>query len=602
MSEIATPAASTSTSPSRSATGAPLDRRFGPFLLKHSLGHSTRSMAWQAVDTRTQQTVWLMMPRKTPGGESELRAWLARAQQAGRVQHPAIGQQLQAEHVAGKPYVVYESRPGWIPLNRHLKEQAWPSLDEAVQWCLDLLGGVAYAHEAGVIHGDLGLHSLAIDGQGRLRIWGWAASTIEVPSSSGSLGSAGYVHEIRHAADFDVGVAGLLLYHWLSRQWALEDSDLPTAMGRLHLDIVRLPWNLPRPVPEALRAIVNRAVHRHGRRRYVSARSFERALDGWRQVQREEHGGALVLLKGRLDTVGHLPALPGIAQRVTQLARMENRRLDALSDVILQDPALSFELLRLVNVRRGAKSLEDPVTTVRRSIALIGLAGVRHSAAALRSWPGPLDLDGSRALYAGMKRAWLAGHIAELLCPGGLDAESALLAAQLHHLGRLLALYHFPSEAVQIRQLMQPYAHPTDGAPVPGLSEDAAAMAVLGVDLDSLAAAMAQHWGLGEAVLAMMQPLPERQPVRSPPSQTGWIRLVASCANEILRARDLPAPKAKLRFERIATRYRQSLDLTVEEIQDIVARAKDLLRGHLTPSKSRSSSSSSDGSETLETA
>ncbi len=565
----------------------PVDRRFGPFVLRHSLGHSSETMAWHAVDTRTRQNVWIMMPRQAPVDERGLADWLEHARQAARLAHPRIVPVLEASHLAGKPYVVCEARPGWTPLRDHLAEQRVPPFDEAVGWALQLLEGVACGHEAGVMHGDLGLHTIAIDAQGRLMTWGWGAAGCRA-SVSGVPGSVAHVAELRECAAREVARVGMLLFHWLSRQWAAEEPDLPKAHERLATDIVRLPWDLPRPVPEALRAMVNRAVHRHPKRRYLSARGLERALDGWRQVHASDKGGALVLLKDRLDSVGHLPALPGIAQRVAQLVRMENRRLDALSDVILQDPALSFELLRLVNVRRGARSLEDPVTTVRRSVELIGLAGVRRCAASLRSWPGPLNLEGSRALHAGMKRAWLAGHVAELLCPGGLDAESALLAAQLQHLGRLLVLYHFPAEAVQIRSLMQPFAHPIDGKITPGLDEDGAAMAVLGVDLPSLATAMAQHWGLGESARHVMHPLEDRHTVRSPQDSQGWIRLVATCANEILKASEQAPPKAQVRFERIATRYHQSLGLTVDEIRQVLERAKGLLRNHLRPSRPRS--------------
>lgn len=567
----------------------PVDRRFGPFVLRHSLGHSSVTMAWEAVDTRTRQVVWVMMPRQAPVDERALAGWLGNARQAARLSHPRIVPVLEASHLAGQPYVVCEARPGWKPLRDHLKEeQRGLPFDEAVGWTLHLLEGLACGHEAGVVHGDLGLHSVAVDAQGRLMTWGWGAAGCSSVDAS-VPGSVAHVAGLRECAAREVTTIGMLLFHWLSRQWPAEESDLPRAHERLATDIVRLPWDLPRPVPEALRAMVNRAVHRHPRRRYLSARGLERALDGWRQVHASDKGGALVLLRDRLETVGHLPALPGIAQRVAQLSQMENRRIEVLSDVILQDPALAFELLRLVNVRRGAKSLDDPVTTVRRSIELIGLAGVRRSAAALRSWPGPLNLEGARALHAGMKRAWLAGHLAELLAPGGLDAESALLAAQLQHLGRLLVLYHFPSEAVQIRALMQPFANPIDGRPTPGLDEDAAAMAVLGVDLPSLANAMAQHWGLGELARHVMHPLEDKHPVRTPQDNPGWIRLVASCANEILRASEQPGPKQQVRFERIATRYHQSIGLTSKEIIEVMGGARDLLRAHKVQAQPRSS-------------
>ena len=77
--------------------------------------------------------------------------------------------------------------------------------------------------------------------------------------------------------------------------------------------------------------------------------------------------------------------------------------------------------------------------------------------------------------------------------------------------------YHFPDEAEQIRQLMQPLPPKRARAPPqPGLSEESAAYAVLGVDIESLGAAVARHSGLGDEVQHMIRRLPAGKPVRHP--------------------------------------------------------------------------------------
>jgi non-specific serine/threonine protein kinase len=363
---------------------------------------------------------------------------------------------------------------------------------------------------------------------------------------------------------------------------AFDEPDLPTAIARLNQDIVRLPWALPQPVSEALRAIINRATDRHPHRRYLGARSLERALAGWRQVQASDRGGPLALLIDRLRTSGHLPSLPGLAQRVTQLSRLETQRIDELADVVLEDPALSFELLRTVNAAQFHGAGEGGVTTVRRALQLIGISGVRRAASGLRAWPGPLNQTHVPALRSAIKTACLAGHLADVLSPAGLDAEGALIAAQLQHLGRLLLLYHFPDEAVQITALMQPSPPMREGDPItPGLSEEAAAMAVLGVDLPSMAHALARHWGLDETVQEMMQPLPLRQGVHPPTAADGWMRLVASCANETLNALRQPAAARPRALNQVANRYAKALGTTADSLKQSLQDAKDKLDRHL---------------------
>ena len=155
-------------------------------------------------------------------------------------------------------------------------------------------------------------------------------------------------------------------------------------------EIVRLPWTTARPVPEALRAIVNRATAAQERQRYLNARTLLRALaTGSRS--RARTAGPLTLLIDRLRAIGHLPAMPGVAQRMAQLAGSGWQRNDELAQQVLQDMALSFELLRLVNARaaRGLHATGDAaVITVRRALALLGMDGIRRAGTRCATGPG----------------------------------------------------------------------------------------------------------------------------------------------------------------------------------------------------------------------
>lgn len=555
-------------------------RRFGRFLLQDLLGRSVHTMAWHAYDTRTRGDVLLMLPRTAPEAGA-MPAWIEGARRAARLSHPRLLPVCDIGHEDRWPFVACELVPGLRTLGQHLTVQGAAPMEVAA-WCCDALEGLAYAHEAGVAHGDLGLHSLAIDANGRVSAWGFAVATGHMPVPGGATLDPGDLRAQRDEAGADLLHAGLILHQLLAGEPALGEPDLATAVQLLSQEIVRLPWTVPHPVPEALRAIVNRATDRHVQRRYLSARGLLRALSGWRQSQADDKGGALALLIDRLSTVGHLPARPGLAHRVVQLSRMETQRLDELADVVLQDPALAFELLRTINSAQFHSNADGVITTVRRAMQLMGLNGVRRAASSLRAWPGPLREAGARALEQGMRRACLAGHLAEFLSPAGLDAESALLAAQLQHLGRLLILYHFPDEAAQIAQLMQstPPATPEDQE-LPGMSEDAAAMAVLGVDLAPLGAAVGRHWGLGESLQQMMRPLPTGQFVHTPDDVDGWVRLVASCANETLDVARLGAAKQARALAAVALRYQRVLDTTPDTLREALVQARTRVNEYL---------------------
>jgi HD-like signal output (HDOD) protein len=570
--------AASAAAPLASAGGS---RRFGRFVLQDLLGRSSTTMAWQAHDTRARHDVLLMLPRNAPDALAMPR-WIEGARRTARLSHPRLVPVCDIGVEDRWPYVACDLAEGVNTLGRHVASLGTPPPMDVARWCSDALEGLAYAHEAGVAHGDLGLHSLAIDGSGRIAVWGFAAAAAETAAPGGATLDPTLLRAQRDEASVDVLHAGLILHNLLAGEPALGEADMHLCVARMDQEMVRLPWTLPHPVPEALRAIVNRATDKHLQRRYLSARGLLRALTGWQQAQADDKGGALALLIDRLVTVGHLPGRPGLAQRVVQLSRMESQRLNELADVVLQDPALAFELLRTINSAQFHSHSDGVITTVRRAMQLVGLNGVRRAASSLRAWPGPLREAGARALEQGMRRACLAGHVAEFLAPAGLDAESALLAAQLQHLGRLLILYHFPDEAAQIAQLMQstPPATPEEQE-VPGLSEDAAAMAVLGVDLGPLSAAVGRHWGLGEALQQMMRPLPVSQSVRAPDDVDGWVRLVASCANETLDISRLSPQKQGRALAAVAARYQKVLETTPESLREVLIRARSRVNEYL---------------------
>ena len=266
----------------------------------------------------------------------------------------------------------------------------------------------------------------------------------------------------RSAAERDVLACGIVLHRLLAGTPVLGSADVARVIERMAprgRELVRLPWTTPQPIAEPLRAIANRSTSGQVRLRYRSARTFLGALTGWLEATAEDEGGPIALLLDRLRTVGHLPALPGLAIRVQRITAIESQRTDEIARHLLPDMALSFELLKTLSSARvqGTQIAGNgPVLTLRRVVALIGVDGVRQAANSLRVWPGPLEAESAAALSATIDRVRLAGHVAQSLRPAGYDGEAVYLIAVLQNLGRLLLRYHFADDAEQIHQLTQP--------------------------------------------------------------------------------------------------------------------------------------------------
>jgi eukaryotic-like serine/threonine-protein kinase len=550
-------------------------RKLGRFELRLLLGRSARSMAWRAFDPRSGQELVLVLPRQQPAGAKALAAWLEQARRAARLSHPGLGHAVEVGEQEHWPYVAYDSALGPTLAERTPARDGEAAADIA-RWIAQAGAGLAFAHDAGFAHHDVQPFLLTLADNGTLRVLGLevAAAGPEAPLLAADAAQGEQLRVARSAAERDVLALAIVMHGLLAGAPALEEPDVGAVIARLPplgREALRLPWDLPRPLPDALRAICNRATERQPRQRYRNARTLANALEGWLEADGDQGADAHARLIERVRQIGALPALPGAAARAARLALMEREHTEELAQVVLRDPALCFELLKSVNsaqVRGTQVSGNGPVLTVRRAIAMIGLDGMRRCALGLRHWPGPLDATGAQELGELIGRAQRAARVAQSLRPAGYDAEVVSLVAQMQNLGRLVVQYHYPDEMRQLRRLMQPAPVLDPGTPPePGMNEQAAAFAVLGTDIEGMGAAVARWWGMDDAVLHMIRRLPAQLPVRQSDTDDDVLRCVASAANEAIDALALPHNQQAAAIERVAQRYGRALDLSARDIQ-----------------------------------
>ena len=537
-------------------------------------------MLWLVADPRVGQDLVLALPRVQPANAAALQHWLDNARKASRIDHPGLAHAVEVGEHERWPYVAYD-RGNAATLSERLSRKGLAPA-ELVPWVITALQGLAFAHEAGLAHHDVQASMLLLQDSGGCRLMGLGVA-LPPPDDGSDLQAQ------RKAAERDVLSLGLVLHMGLAGAPALDLPDVGQALLRLPplgRDMVRLATSGAHPIPEVLRTIVNRSTERQERQRYRNARTFERALAGWLKADSDPGSGPVALLLDRMRSTGLLPSMPGGSARSARLARMEREHSLKLAGVALQDVGLAFELLRSVNGARmrglmggalastltGAGAAgggsSSAVLTVRRAIALVGLDGVRRAGLALRPWPGPLNETQAAALAALIERVCLAGKVAQWVRPAGYDAEVVYLVAMLQSLGRLVVQYHFPEEAVQILRLMQAAPPARAGEPEePGMAEEAAGFAVLGVDIETMGAAVGRHWGLDDSVLQMIRRVPLAAPVHAPDGDDDLLRLTGSCANEVVDARAVPAAHRAAALHRGVQRYGRILGVTLQDVQ-----------------------------------
>jgi eukaryotic-like serine/threonine-protein kinase len=597
----------TDTPDSPAPASAALTRKFGRFELRRLLGKSAAAMVWLARDPRSGHDVMLTLPRIQPADADALEHWMQRVRFAARLDHPNLAPVVEVGTQDQWPFIAVDRAQG-VTLGEWVAAHPNPTATDVVAWACQLLRGLAFAHDAGVAHLDLQLHSLLINERGSVCVMGLACagSTKATNATPPNL-----LQAQRADAAHDVLACGVLFHHLLTGQPALDQPDTALVMLRMAphgRELVRLPWSTPLPIPEALRVIANRCTSGQERLRYRIARTLLDALTGWLEAQLADGGGPLGVLLDRLQMVGHLPALPGLAERVARVTSLESQRTDEIADHVLEDLALSFELLRTLNTAQVQGTQiqgNGPVLTLRRIIALIGVNGVRLAANTLRQWPGPLSDEHAAALQTTFDRVRLAGRLAQALRPAGYDPQVIHLIAVMQNLGRLMLRYHFADEAEQVQKLMQ--AQPADleaGTPEQaGLAEEAAAYAVLGVDIESMGHAVARAWGLGDDVQQMVRRLPAGAPAHKPDSDADVLRLTASAANDCVDAISvLPAARVAAAIAQVAQRYARALGLTAREIADALLIARDSSKGRVTRPAAKRPAPAADTDSTIEPA
>ncbi len=575
--------------PNTTPTTAP--RLIGRFELRQMIGRSHASSTWLAYDPRLEQELLLCVPRALPTTNSERDAWTQDVLSATRLKHPRLAEVIEIGVHEGWPFVACQRNGPTLQERVSAGTPLTPV--EVAQLTVDVLEAMAYAHEAGVAHRDLGLHNITLDSQGHAQMAGLAVGLEPLSPNQGSRPVRSR-QEAREASERDLLMVGLLMYRLLVNQPPLDEPDLGHAAKRVGAEIVRLPWTTPHPVPDTLRSIVNRATDRQQRQRYLNARTLLSALQGWIKTNSDEGGGPLLLLLDRLNSVGTLPGRSGTERALVGSLSQETLRVDDFVDIIVKNPSLVWEMLRSVNTAGyQSRSADEGTTTLSRAIMLLGQNGIRKVAGILRPWPGVLGAqqsrsedDGAASINALDRELWLcslAGHIARLMAPFSIHDEEAAAVAMSQRLGWLLVLYHFPDEAAQIQRLMQPGPPATPGgAPTPGMNLDAACGAVLGINLDDLSAAVLKHWGLHERLIKAARPLPLGTPVRNPTSPEETVRVVASLGNELANCHRLPQEKQPAAIHQAYLRYVRALQLTPKECMITLDHAVRLLDGRQT--------------------
>lgn len=265
--------------------GALLD---GRYLVQSRIASGGTSTVYRGVDTRLDRPVAVkVMDARYAGDQQFLTRFQREARAVARLKDPGLvavyDQGLDARH----PFLVMELVEGGTL--RELLDERGPMPPYAVAAVLrPVLGGLAAAHRAGLVHRDVKPENVLISDEGEIKIADFglvrAVAAAGITSTSVILGTAAYLspEQVRDgdaSPRSDVYALGIVAYELLTGRTPFTgDSALSIAYQRLDTDVPP-PGARIDGVPAQFDELVRRATARNPADRYADAVEMRAELD-----------------------------------------------------------------------------------------------------------------------------------------------------------------------------------------------------------------------------------------------------------------------------------------------------------------------------------
>lgn len=555
----------------------------GRYRVVRELGRGAQGCVYLAEDEQLQREVAIktLVDARNPARKQSL---LTEARTTARLQHPNIVALYDAFDHDDLLCVVLEYVPGET-LEGLLRRQGALPAAQAVAITAQALDGLAYAHSRGIVHRDIKPANILIDAGGSARIMDFGIAVPAGESEHASpAGTPRYMapesmDSRSVASSADVFSVGMTLYELLTGKPAVEGRNVFEILHKIANQTFPPPSASNGEVDEALDQIVMRAIAKDPAGRYADAREMRTALEhylrpgepaasGEPEPHGSETGGVIGFLLNRMRHKSNFPALSGTISAINKVTSGREQSVQALSDVLLKDFALTNKLLRLVN-STGYGQFGGNISTISRAVLIMGFDTVRDLAITLvlfehlqnKGQAARLRDDVIHSLFNGIVTRRVARAI------GVRDAEEGFVCGAFRHLGRLLASFYLYDESLEVARRMQQS----------GETENAASKAVLGASYEDMGLAVAKSWNLPNAIVEAMRDETARRPAK-PATPADVLKTAAGIADELVRAAGCGEPQERTRqILAVAQRYRDVAKLDEKMLGAIADESLDEL-------------------------
>lgn len=554
--------------------------KIGRFEIRGELGRGAQSVVYLAWDPQLEREVAIKTLHFGQADAARNAGLLDEARTAGRFCHPNVVPIFDAGEEGGDLYLVFERVSG-RSLADILKAEGRMAVVKAATLMRQVADALGQAHAQGIIHRDLKPSNILIDerdGAPRVMDFGIAmrvsaegqGEKVKTEGLSGtpSYMAPEYVTLQQVSAKGDVFAAGLILLELLIGRRVFDGGSVHSILYRISTEAVCLP-DEPKIDPR-LGKVILKACALDPAQRYPSAGELCDALTAFlSEGEAERVAGkdaiaqkdTLEFLLRRMRHKSDFPALSDSVSAINKLTSAEAESVNALSNTILKDFALTNKILKLVNSAFYRQAGGGNISTVSRAVIVLGFDAVRNIAITVLLFEHLQNKTNAKDLKESFLRANMAGLLARRSCRTSLlrrQGEEAFICALFHSLGHLLARYYFPDEIEEVQKLVE----------FKKLSAHAASAQVLGLSFEDLGVGIARSWGFPATIVDSMRRIPEGE-VRKPNTTAEALHVVSGFSNEmcdVLMA--TPVAQRGAALAKLSRRFGSSLQMTDRQMQE----------------------------------
>src|ERR1700722_14098751 len=260
----------------------------GKHEIRRRLGRGAVGTVYEGWDPIIQRRVAIKTVRLPEAGDDETAEEIARfrreAQAAGRLTHPNIVGVFDYGETADLAFIVMEYVDG-PPLKSLLDKNERFPMATIVRVMEDLLAGLQFSHDRGVVHRDIKPANLMLTKSGQAKIADFGIARIESSSMTQAgtvLGTPAYMSPEQFMgqvvdARSDIYSSGVLLYQLLTGERPFE-GGLSAIMHKALNTEPPAPSQLSVTAPPSFDPVVRRAMAKRPQDRFQSVRAFAEAI------------------------------------------------------------------------------------------------------------------------------------------------------------------------------------------------------------------------------------------------------------------------------------------------------------------------------------